>query len=99
MTNKTNTLAEDVKRVMEPPKFTKATCRGSYVFGTACGKCERCEYEREYKDNTLIRQLLWVIAEKDEIMKVWNTTPLGQLEERVKQSLASTKELTELVED
>ena len=26
-----------------PPKFEKATCRGSYGFGTACGHCERCD--------------------------------------------------------
>lgn len=29
-----------------PPIFSKPTCRGSYVLGTACGNCERCEWER-----------------------------------------------------
>lgn len=26
--------------------FTKPTCRGSYVLGTACGRCEKCAWER-----------------------------------------------------
>lgn len=30
------------------PAFTKPTCRGSYALGTACGNCERCEWERAH---------------------------------------------------
>jgi hypothetical protein len=30
------------------PKFERATCRGSYMLGTACGHCERCKWEREH---------------------------------------------------
>lgn len=29
----------------ELPKWKNATCRGSYLFGSACGHCERCECE------------------------------------------------------
>lgn len=29
------------------PEFKKATCRGCYALGTACGHCERCLWERE----------------------------------------------------
>lgn len=28
------------------PTFTRATCRGSFALGTACGHCERCDWER-----------------------------------------------------
>ena len=29
--------------------FTKPTCRGSYALGTACGKCEKCEWENTHR--------------------------------------------------
>jgi len=28
--------------------WKNATCRGSYALGTACGKCEACDYERAH---------------------------------------------------
>lgn len=30
------------------PRFLRATCRGCFALGTACGNCERCTWEREH---------------------------------------------------
>jgi hypothetical protein len=32
----------------ELPTFSRPTCRGSIVFGSACGHCERCEWEKKH---------------------------------------------------
>jgi len=34
--------------MMRPPfeTFKRATCRGSYLLGSACGNCEKCMWER-----------------------------------------------------
>lgn len=37
----------------EITRFKHATCRGSYVLGTACGHCERCEEERNRLGNAV----------------------------------------------
>jgi len=30
------------------PNFSRATCKGSQAFGTACGNCERCKWEQSH---------------------------------------------------
>jgi len=37
-----------IKQVVreKPPAFERPTCKGSFVFGSACGHCEHCEWER-----------------------------------------------------
>jgi hypothetical protein len=37
-------VANDAERQM--PAFKGPICRGSYVLNSACGRCERCEWER-----------------------------------------------------
>lgn len=46
---------------MRPPfeTFTKPTCRGSYVLGTACGHCEKCEWERAHLNDPRPREPGW----------------------------------------
>jgi hypothetical protein len=29
----------------QPPVFLRATCRGSFALNSACGHCERCDWE------------------------------------------------------
>lgn len=77
MTNKTNTLAEDVSAFLD-------------------------NNTESYVADVLIRQLLEVIAEKDEVIKdavFWiDACDVSEsLVTPMRQSLASTKELTELV--
>ena len=44
---------------MRPPfeTFKGATCKGSYVLGSACGHCERCEWERREMNVTNAKPL------------------------------------------
>lgn len=37
------------RKVIPYHTFTKPVCRGSLLLGTACGKCEKCEWERKNK--------------------------------------------------
>lgn len=38
--------AEAPKEPKPPKKYAGVTCRGSYVLGTACERCEKCADER-----------------------------------------------------
>lgn len=38
--------------VSAPPAYEKPTCRGSYALNSACGRCERCAYERSLMQST-----------------------------------------------
>jgi hypothetical protein len=38
-----------------PPTFTKATCRGCFAPGNACGYCEICEWERTGRRRDVLR--------------------------------------------
>jgi hypothetical protein len=48
------------KRVSRPPyeTFKRATCKGSYALGTACGSCEACEWERGQNLVALLQSLI-----------------------------------------
>lgn len=44
---RSNARGESAPVKIQPPwdTFKKATCRGAYYLGTACGTCEKCQWE------------------------------------------------------
>lgn len=48
---------------LRPPyeTFVHPTCKGCYAFGTACGSCEKCAWERQHMGENGV-----IIASKDD---------------------------------
>lgn len=70
---------------MSESKYKNAVCKGSYIFGTACGHCERCkeEIEKNGKEwNTMNEQLEEIkkLKEENEKLKEQLSIAKGTLE-------------------